>query len=429
MAKLATPLDVERARSDTPGLQAGAGGTGAFLNSAGAALMPQTVLDTQLRHLQREAMIGGYGAAQEAGSGTQTTSRVGAVYRSIATLIGAAPSEIALVENATVAWQLAFYAVAAGFQPGDRILTAASEYAANYVAYLQVAKRTGCVVEVIPSDEAGETSPAALEQMIDDRVKLISITHVPTNGGLVNPAADIGAIAKAHGITYLLDACQSIGQMPINVAAIGCDLLSATGRKYLRGPRGSGFLYCRQSLLDGGIEPPMVDHHASPWVEVGRSELRADARRFENWEFNYAAVLGLGAAIDYAQAIGGLEAIYLRIVALASALRAALAALPKVAIQDLGRPTSQCGLVTFTVEGFDSFDIKARLKEEASVELSVSGPSSTLIDATQRGLLPVVRASVHYYNNGDELRWFVVSLAKIIGAPVESKNVAALASI
>jgi selenocysteine lyase/cysteine desulfurase len=180
----------------------------------------------------------------------------------------AAVGEIAMVENATVAWQHAFYGVAQDFQPGDRILTAACEYAANYVAYLQVAARTGCVVEVIRSLPNGETSPAALEEMIDDKVKLISITHAPTNGGLVNDAVAIGKIAKAHGIVYLLDACQTVGQMPLDVKEIGCDLLSATGRKYLRGPRGSVFLFCSQALLDGGITPPIIDHHGSSWVRI-----------------------------------------------------------------------------------------------------------------------------------------------------------------
>ena len=259
-------MDLDRIRAETPGL---AKPRGAYLNNAGAALMPQCVLDAQINHLQLEAMVGGYTAAEQEGCAyPHPHGKVRAAYQSCATLIGAAVGEIAMVENATVAWQHAFYGVAQDFQPGDRILTAACEYAANYVAYLQVAARTGCVVEVIRSLPNGETSPAALEEMIDDKVKLISITHAPTNGGLVNDAVAIGKIAKAHGIVYLLDACQTVGQMPLDVKEIGCDLLSATGRKYLRGPRGSGFLFCSQALLDGGITPPIIDHHGSPWVRI-----------------------------------------------------------------------------------------------------------------------------------------------------------------
>jgi cysteine desulfurase/selenocysteine lyase len=389
------PIDIERARRDTPA-------TSKILhfNNAGAALMPAPVLQTQLRHLQLEADIGGYEAA------ASEDERIEAIYDSIAQLLNADRTEIALVENATVAWDMAFYSV--GFAPGDRILTAEAEYASNHIAFLQVARRSGAVIDVVPSDDAGELDVEALERMIDRRVKLIAITHVPTNGGLVNPAAAIGRIARAHGILYLLDACQSVGQLPMDVAAIGCDMLSATGRKYLRGPRGTGFLYVRRGVLDQ-LEPPFLDLQAATWVEPDRYEIRPDARRFENWERNVAAQLGLGAAVDYA--LGwGLADIAERIEALAEELRRRLGKIPGVNVRDRGR--RRCGIVTFTVEGKPPRDIVAALRQQR-INCHASGPSSTLLVAPVRRLPALVRASVHYYNTEAEVARFAAAVAAL----------------
>lgn len=389
-------IDIDRARADTPGVA-----ERLHFNNAGAALMPQAVADAQIEHIRLESRIGGYEAA------AAKQDQLEAVYDSIARLIGARRDEIAIVENATVAWDMAFYSLA--FSPGDRILTAQAEYAANYVAYLQTAKRTGAVIDVIPSTDDGDVCCESLSAMIDDRVKLIAITHIPTNGGLVNPAAEIGAIAKANRIPYLLDACQAVGQMPIDVASIGCDMLSATGRKYLRGPRGSGFLYIKSDLLHE-LEPPIIDLYAAKWVAPDRYELRADARRFENWENNYAARLGLGVAVDYAMD-WGLEATWQRIVSLSELLRQRLSELPRVSVMDIGK--IKCGIVTFAVDGIASEDIKSRLAAEA-INVSVSKPSSTLLDAEFRQLPPLVRASVHYYNTEDEVDRFAVVLESVI---------------
>jgi cysteine desulfurase / selenocysteine lyase len=308
------------------------------------------------------------------------------------------------MENATVAWQMAFYALP--FRAGDRILTAEAEYAANYVAFLQVAKRTGAVIDVVPSDASGELDTSALERMIDDRVKLIAITWVPTNGGLTNPAAAVGKIARAHGIPYLLDACQAIGQMEVDVETIGCDMLSATGRKFLRGPRGTGFLYVRRELLKT-LEPPMIDHFAAPWVSRDQYQLRDDARRFETWENNYAARLGLGAAVDYALDIG-LGPIEQRCRLLADRLRNGLASVRDIKIRDLGRTPS--AIVSFTMDGLEA-DMIVTSAAAAGITIGASHPSSTLIDAEVRSLPVVVRASPHYYNTETEIDRLIDHLA------------------
>jgi cysteine desulfurase/selenocysteine lyase len=388
-------FDIARARADTPGVA-----QVIHLNNAGAALMPTPVVRAMVTHLEREASIGGYEAHAEAEAAIEGT------YGKAAALIGAKPAEIAFIENATRAWDMAFYGLS--FAAGDRILTGVHEYVSNYLAYLQVTRKTGAVIEVIPNDDSGQVSVAALERMIDRRVKLIGLTHVPTNGGVVNPAAEVGRVARAAGIPYLLDACQSVGQMPIDVQAIGCDMLSTTGRKYLRGPRGTGFLFVRSDFLER-IEPPMIDTHAAAWPARDAYVLRPDARRFENWETNFAARLGLGAAIDYAAGFG-LEAIYARVQTLADGFRRQLEAIPGVVTRDLGR--ERCGIVTFTVEGKTADEVNAALAPRR-INVSKTTVNGTRLDMEQRGLTSMTRASVHYYNSEEEITTAVEAVAQI----------------
>jgi selenocysteine lyase/cysteine desulfurase len=329
------------------------------------------------------------------------------VYDSVAGLLGAAPDEIALVENATRAWDMAFYALASSFTAGDRILTSRAEYASNVIAMLQASRRTGAEVVVVPDDESGALSVDALRDLLDERVRLIAISWIPTQSGLVNPAAAVGAVAREAGVPYLLDACQAVGQLPVDVNAIGCDFLSATGRKYLRAPRGTGFLYVRRSRLDG-LEPPFLDVHAARWAPGDQLRLREDARRFESWEHNVADRLGLGAAVDYALALGG-DAIAARIHALAASLRAQLAEVPGLTQHDVG--VERCGIVTFTIDGVDVFELSARLRAEG-INISVSTIDFARYDFEARGLEAVARASVHYYNTDEELSRFVSALRR-----------------
>lgn len=244
---------------------------------------------------------------------------------------------------------------------------------------------------------------------MDERVKLIALTHIPTNSGLVNPAAQVGEVARQAGAIYLLDACQSVGQFPMNVAVLGCDLLSTTGRKYLRGPRGTGLLYVRQGVLDR-LEPPFLDLHAAEWVAHDRFTIRPDAQRFENWETNYAGKIGLGVAIDYALS-WGLEHIWQRITRLAHLLRAHLATLPGIIVRDPG--VERCGIVSFTVDGRDPAAIQHALAQYC-INVTVSRLPSTRLDMEARGLSSVVRASVHYYNSEEEVERFCTTLAAIL---------------
>jgi cysteine desulfurase/selenocysteine lyase len=395
------PIDVDRARADTPGCE-----LVVHLNHAGTSLAPRPVLDAQIEWLEAEALSGGYELAADREADQQAT------YDEVAALIGAHADEIALVENATFAWHQAFWSMP--LRAGDRVLTCTVEYASSYVSYLQAERRRGVSIEVIQDDDDGQLSVEALARMLDDDrgpVGLVAVTHVPTNGGLVNPVAEVGALCRRAGVPYLLDACQSVGQMPVDVEAIGCDLLSATGRKFLRGPRGTGFLYVRRSLLDRldrmGAEPAFLDLLGADWVAPDGYEVRADARRFENWESNMSARAGLRAAVAYARS-WGLDAIAERVTTVAAALRGRLAGVPGVRVHDLGRQRS--GIVTFTVDGVAADDVQGRLRRQG-INVSVSEPSSTRLDSERRQLPPLIRASVHYVTTDAELDRLATAVA------------------
>jgi selenocysteine lyase/cysteine desulfurase len=389
-------IDIERARAETPGC-----GHRIHFNNCGSALMPTPVIDAFKAHIDLEAQIGGYEAADA------TSDKLQGTYQAIARLLNCATEEVAVMENATRAWDMAFYAFE--FSEGDRILTSMAEYVSNYIPYLQVARKSGAIIEAIPNDNTGVLDVNALRAAIDDRVKLIAVTHVPTNGGLVNPAAEIGAVAREHGIPFLLDACQSAGQMPLDVEAMGVDMLSATSRKFLRGPRGSGFLYVRKPWIER-LEPPFLDLHATVWTARDAYVIRDDARRFENFECNVAAKIALGVAIDYALD-WGLDAIEARVHALATRMREGLSSLPGVQVRDQGaRP---CGIVSFTPGDTDPKALVAALRERG-MNLSVSRVTSTRLDMENRGLEQVMRAGLHYYNTEDEIEQVLDTLRELI---------------
>jgi cysteine desulfurase / selenocysteine lyase len=382
---LSADQDVTRWRAETPGCA-----TVVHFNHAGSSLPPAPVTSAVVEHLRHEERIGGYEAADAA------YDRLEAVYSSVARLIGADAAEIALVENATRAWDMAFYAVP--FQPGDRIITGVAEYASNYLAFLHLKAVRGVEIAVAPDDATGATDVEALEALIDDRTRLIAITHVPTDGGLVNPAERIGEVARRHRVLYLLDACQSVGQLNLDVRRIGCDFLSVTGRKFLRGPRGTGFLYARATTT-GDLHPPFVDLHAATWTGTDSYELRGDARRFENWESYVAGRLGLGVAVDYALGIG-MDRIEDLVGRAATGLRNRLAEVPAVTVRDKG--TRRSGIVTFQHANLDATTIQNRLRAHG-INVSVTEATSTRLDFEQRGLPDLVRASVHYFTTDEEL--------------------------
>jgi len=390
-------IDIEKIRAETPGID-----FSTHLLACGSSLMPQRVVDVILEHTQLEALMGGYEAE------AKKIDDLNKIYDVVAEHIGANSNEIALMENSTVAWSHAFYALP--LKSGSRILTSEAEYAANYVAFLQRAKRDNLTIDIIPSDQNGTLDTNALEAMVDERVGLIAISWIPTNGGLVNPAEDVGKVAKKYNIPYLLDACQAAGQMQIDVNKIQCDFLSATGRKFLRGPRGTGFLYINEKWL-GTIEPVMIDHFGAPWVKKNVYELREDARRFETWENSYALRAGLGEAIKYAEEIG-IDLIHERVQLLAKFNRDLLSDIKNIQLRDIG--SEQCGIISFSIdEKNDPKEIVDQMSE-AGFAIGLVDPESTLIDSERRNLPTLLRMAPHYYNTEDEIEKAVKQVSLLL---------------
>lgn len=378
-------VDVGELRAHTPGC-AGL----VFLDNAGASLVPRQVHEAVVAHLELEGRVGGY-EAQDQAAGLLESTNV-----EVAGLIGAGPGEVVFFEGASQAWSQALGAVV--LEPGQRVLTTTSEYASNGVGLLRLAALRGVRVQVVPDDADGVLDVAVLEEELGrGDVGLVAINHMPTHSGLVNPAEAVGALCRRFGVTYLLDACQSVGQWEVDVERIGCDLLSATGRKFLRGPRGTGFLYVRPGARLG--EPLLVNHIGGEWTAPQEYRVLAGAAGFEAFEHAIAAQIGLGVAAGYARRVG-MGWAQERIGALSGWLRGELGRVRGVRVRDRGRELS--GIVTFSVAGRESEWVVKALREQG-VSTSVSRPLAQRWVEGEGAEGAVVRASVHYYNTGREL--------------------------
>lgn len=390
------PLDVELLRAETPGcLHVN------HLNNAGAALQPQIVTDAVVDHLEQEGRVGGY-EAQSAAAG-----RIAAVYTSIGDLIGGNAGQLSLVESASEGWSRAFQAIdfTRPFGQGDRVLVSSSEYASNVLPIMQVARRRGARLEFIPDDESGCVDVSAFSSMLDADVAMVAITHCPSHNGLTNDVAAIGAALAGSSAWYVVDGCQAVGQIPVDVAAIGSDFYSATGRKWLRGPRGTGFLHASQRALTD-LEPFPLDLHSATWTAEGY-DIQPGGRRYEYWERSYACVLGLGAAVDYALH-WGIGTIAGRISELATSTRAALDAVPGVVVRDRG--VQRTGIVTFTHDRIPAGQLVETIRS-AGINVSLSTPDYALHDFTKQSVDGLVRVSPHVYNTETELDHLVAVVA------------------
>jgi cysteine desulfurase/selenocysteine lyase len=393
-------FDVERARAETPSCE-----NLVHLNNAGASLTPQPVWDAYLQVLRREALIGSY----ETGEELQATGQ--GLHRSAARLVNCQKEDIAFFDSATRGWNSLVHSavLGLGIGPGDRVLVSASEYVNNYMALLQLSARHGFTIDAVECDEDGALSLDSLASMIGGHVKLITLTHAPANSGLMNPVIGVGAMAKAHGIPFMLDVAQTAGQVPLDVEALGCQMLVATGRKFLRGPRGTAFAYIAPSLLDQ-LEVPTISNTTATLSPDAEILVSGGAERFEIWEANIAARHALGCAIDYAME-WGLDNIRARVDHLARQLRTKLGGIKGIELTDQG--IERCGIVCMKVRNKDPYDVLNRLRAE-NINAAVIRPEQTFLDSQKRSLPPLLRASVHYYNTESELDVFCETLERMI---------------
>jgi len=390
-------INVEGVRKDTPRVA-----NRIFFDNAGASPTPDPVHSRVVQHLELERAVGGYEASRRA------NDKLEGMYSSAASLLNARDDEIAFIENATRAWDMAFYGIR--FRDGDRILTSGAEYSSNYLAFLQMARRHRISIEVIPDDDTGTVDLSALTNLLDERVRLVNLCHAPTSNGLLNPAEEVGALLRDSPALYFLDACQSAGQLPLDVDRIACDVLTTTGRKFLRGPRGTGLLFVRSDSLEQ-LDPPFVDIHSASWTGRNKFRFRPGARRFENWESNVAGRLGLKAALDYCNATG-IGAIRSRINDLANLLRRRLRDIPGLHVLDRGQVKT--GIVTFNVPSMEAEVIRLAL-EDRSITVHAQRVEDARLD--RDGVAEdLVRASVHYFNTDEEVDRFCAVLTGIIEA-------------
>ena len=390
-------MNIDKVRKDTPGCS-----DKLFFNSAGSSLPPKIVVEKMTEYLQFEEQVGGYDAAK------RRAADIAAFYTETATLLNCNPSNIAFAYNATDAYARALSAIP--FEKDDYILTSNDDYISNQIAFLSLQKRFGIKILRADNLENGDINLNQFEELIKiHSPKLVAITHIPTNSGLVQNVEEIGRFCKEYNIWYLVDACQSVGQMVVDVEHIGCDFLSATGRKFLRGPRGTGFLYVSDEVLKDELEPLFIDMRGADWINADVYKMRVDARRFEMWEFSYATVTGLAEAIRYANEIG-IEKIQAYNEPLVRALREGLASIKTVHVLDMGSVVSN--IVTFHKSGIELGEMEQILKDE-NIYYSVSLKENAIIDFTKKEVDWAIRFSPHYFNTEKEIQTVIEIIRSI----------------
>lgn len=389
-------MNIEALRAQTPGCK-----TKIHFNNAGASLMPQPVIDAMQQHINLEATIGGYESAD------LKAKDIAGFYDAAAQLVNGKAGNIAFTSSATNSFARALSCIP--FREGDSILLANEDYISNQFAFFSLQKRFNLKIFRASSLKEGGVDVEDMKRLMDKHhPKLVTLTHVPSNSGLIQPVEEVGMLCKERNIYYLVDACQSAGQIPLDVEKIHCDFLSATMRKFLRGPRGAGFLYVSDKIINEKLEPLFIDMRGGDWIATNEYQVRMDARRFEDWEIPYALLLGSKAAIELANTLG-LENIKQRNSQLCDRIRKELSELNGFRLLDIGR--EQSSIITVAIRGQKPTDVLQGLRKE-NINTSIGNKHFALIDFEAKQVDWALRISPHYYNTEEEIDHLINALKK-----------------
>jgi selenocysteine lyase/cysteine desulfurase len=391
-------INTEALRTDTPGCR-----EKVHFNNAGASLMPETVIESIENYIRVEASLGGYEAADH------KATEINGFYESAARLLNSKASNIAFTSSATNSYARALSCIP--FEKGDKVLIANEDYISNQLAFLSLQKRWNVQLIRAASLPEGGVDVEDMKRLMDKHIpRLVSLTHVPTNSGLVQPVEQVGQLCRERDIPYLVDACQSVGQFPVDVQKIQCDFLSATFRKFLRGPRGTGFLYVSEAILKKNWEPLFIDMRGADWTGDNEYKIRADARRFEDWELPYALLLGSKSALDYALSIG-LENIQAKNKILCERFRQGTGTIKGLALLDLGK--ERCSIITVRIPRWQPKDLLEALRKQ-NINTSISYRDFALIDFKKKGVDWALRVSPHYFNTEEEIDILLNALRELV---------------
>ncbi|SOY69312.1 aminotransferase class V-fold PLP-dependent enzyme [Cupriavidus taiwanensis] len=382
-------MDIQAIRADTP-LTAST----IYLDTAAASIPPDAVLDTVRGYLLDTGHVGIYLPAFR----KETYARVEAVRATLAGWLNCAADELAFTKNATESISIAARGIA--WQAGDEVLVADTEMLSNLLPWRRLEQSHGIVVKMVAANAEGLLSAAAFAAAITPRTRLLTFSHLPNSTGAVQPAAQICAVARQHGVLSLVNGAQSVGMLRSDVAELGCDVLAGCGRKALRATEGSGFLYVRRALI-AQIEPMLVGWWNGAYDRAtGALSLVPGARRFEAGCPIVPAILGLGTAIDYAAAIG-IDAIEARVRDLTEYAVAKFSSIPGFELYGPADVAHRIGIVPFNVRGVDPARIVAALETQQCIIEAGNFMADAIL--ARYGVSTMARVSLHYFNTHEEI--------------------------